>query len=145
MFLNNDMAVYQHVIPLFLQRLHMVLDWMLKQRKFVFYASSLLLVYEGAMCRCSRDSRENRTTTFTEGENATRTDSAKHDGTCCDATVAHHVWECSKHHVVMEGETSDQYVDVRMIDFAHVFPSGDRDDNYIEGVESLVKYLNRLL
>ena len=146
MFLNNDKAVYQHVIPLFLQRLHMVLDWMLKQRQFVFYASSLLLVYEGAMCRCSRDSRENRTTAITE--DATWTDSAKHDGTGCDATdatVAHHVWECSKHHLVMEGETNDQYADVRMIDFAHVFPSGDKDNNYIEGVESLVKYLNRLL
>ena len=143
MFLNNDVDVYQRVIPLLLKRLQTILDWFHKQRKFAFYASSLLLVYEGALCRCAKYSTADRTKIFSDGENA---GASRCDKTCSDLTVPHHIWECSKQQYgVSEGEQHDQFVDIRMIDFAHVFPSGSRDDNYIEGVESLVKYLHRLL
>ena len=39
----------------------------------------------------------------------------------------------------------DSYVDVRMIDFAHVHPATSTDDNYLIGVRSLISYFKRLI
>ena len=40
---------------------------------------------------------------------------------------------------------ANQAVDVRMIDFAHVFPTEAIDENYTQGLLSLMNYLRKLL
>ncbi|XP_070185259.1 uncharacterized protein [Littorina saxatilis] len=44
-----------------------------------------------------------------------------------------------------EGERNAALVEVRMIDFAHVFPSSARDDNYLFGLQKLITFLEQLL
>ena len=136
MYLNNDVDVYRRVVPLLLTRLQAVLDWFRKQRRFAFFASSLLLVYEGAVDRWTSERTQDGTATSCDGDNvepgAQLVDVRMIDGTATS---------CDGDNV----EPGAPLVDVRMIDFAHVFPSQDRDDNYIDGIESLVKYLHRLL
>jgi hypothetical protein len=42
--------------------------------------------------------------------------------------------------------SNSSLVEVRMIDFAHVFPAkGKRDDNYLVGLQNLISYLEQLL
>ena len=44
-------------------------------------------------------------------------------------------------------EEKHDWVRVYMIDFAHVFPTtdGDLDNNYLEGIEGLIKLLEKFL
>lgn len=79
----------QAVLKNLLGKLESVSEWMSHQRSYVFYASSLLIVYEGAF-RCDQ-------------------------------------------------------VEVKMIDFAHVFPSFELDSNYIFGLEKFVDCIRVLL
>ena len=65
----------------------------------------------------------------------------------------------TKHDVILDGSPAknldklesdikheqEPLVDVRMIDFVRVYPTGDKDDNYIDGITSLIAYLHRLL
>ena len=39
----------------------------------------------------------------------------------------------------------DSYVDAKMIDFTHVFPSETLDTNYIKGLEGIIQFFNRVL
>ena len=44
-------------------------------------------------------------------------------------------------------EEKQDWVRVSMIDFAHVFPAldGELDNNYLEGIENLIKILEKFL
>ncbi|KAL4640998.1 inositol polyphosphate multikinase-like [Arapaima gigas] len=53
------------------------------------------------------------------------------------------VWEKNSHEP--EVEPSGNEVEVRMIDFAHVFPSKTRDEGYIYGLKSLLYILQQML
>lgn len=62
----------------------------------------------------------------------------------------HHLADMeAKTNTVVEGKSSDggkeENVEVRMIDFAHVFPSDSSDDGYIYGLRSLLFVLEQLL
>jgi hypothetical protein len=51
--------------------------------------------------------------------------------------------------VLMKGadETVDcsMFADACMIDFAHVFPSHERDNNYISGLDGVLRYFHSIL
>lgn len=68
-------------VPLILAELERILDWFLIQKRFAFYSSSILFVYDADDARCS----------------------------------------------------------VKLIDFAHVFPSEGPDENYLFGLRNLVE------
>lgn len=44
-----------------------------------------------------------------------------------------------------EGQSAEPGVDVRMIDFAHVFPSNSHDHGYIYGLKHLLSVLEQIL
>ena len=84
---------YDHraIVRAVLERLVTLEEVMSKQHQFTFIASSLLIVYDGAV-RSTRPS-----------------------------------------------------VDVRLVDFAHVFPTSTSDENFLFGLRNCIEYLNMLL
>jgi len=52
---------------------------------------------------------------------------------------------CDRETTEMNDEEIDRFVDVRMIDFTHVFPASTVDTNYLTGLRSLISYFIRLM
>lgn len=100
------------VLEEFLHALKNVQRWFKVQRKYVFYASSLLLAYESCVPQHSSDS-----------------------GSCPGLSSATAHKKSSKQLPVR------MLTDVRMIDFAHVCLSNLLDDNYLFGLNRLIAYL----
>lgn len=106
-----------------IEKLQRIDDWFSKQRRYAFYASSLLIVYNASVDhpRCSPDSQIN------DQQESISTEDSCHDNSNND-------------------NHDRSYVDVRMIDFTHVFPSeNEKDENYIFGLQNLIEHLQSLL
>lgn len=101
------------------QQIKKIKDWFDKQTQFAFFASSLLIVYEG---------KPDQTT---QTNNNVQTKPTENNG---------------KEHSSSSDSRSDpaSLVDVRMIDFAHVFPAEAKDENYLYGLNNLIKYLEKM-
>lgn len=100
-FLNCECPASRGIVDGFLHQLDAVRRWFERQRRYVFYASSLLLVYDAAQ--------------LVDGQVQSNGD-----------------------------DRSAAVVSVRMIDFAHVFPSTTVDENYLYGLNNLIKLLEEL-
>ncbi|KAG8435554.1 hypothetical protein GDO86_013478 [Hymenochirus boettgeri] len=74
--------------------------------------------------------RENGSCTIVSHEHLNRNLVSKLENVCCH--IPPDVKECS-------------HVDVRMIDFAHVFPSNGKDEGYIYGLKNLISALQSIL
>ena len=109
--------LYKHVIRAFLEKLQTIRQWFEEQRQLNFYSSSLLLVYDACDIDPSLKGASASDTSTLE------TDEALH----------------------LHGSGGQPHVAVNMIDFAHVFPSKERDSNYLKGVDGLISYLEKLL
>lgn len=97
------------VIAAILEKLYVIQQWFMNQRSYRFYASSLLILFEGYSkhdlgSQGSSDSEDDRSS------------------------------------------LSKPRVDVRMIDFAHVYPAtlGQPDSNYIFGLNNLIEQFQTL-
>uniref|UniRef100_A0A6E8WD36 Kinase n=1 Tax=Anopheles coluzzii TaxID=1518534 RepID=A0A6E8WD36_ANOCL len=120
LYLNatEDGRLSRTLLERFLADLRIIRDWARKQTTFRLYSSSVLLVYDAAQLGQCGDSALQRNTSL----NAS-------NGQTAAAPLA---------------------VKARMIDFAHAFPAdaseaGTVDDNYLQGVESLVGLFEQFL
>ncbi|TRY55869.1 hypothetical protein DNTS_029120 [Danionella cerebrum] len=107
-FFHNGQDLRRRTISLIIEKIQNILHWFLSQSQLHFYASSLLLVYEGAYTPDHHERSLNST---------------------CGST----------------GEMEEEAVEVKMIDFAHVFPSDCADEGYIYGLRSLLDTLEQIL
>ena len=167
-FFGKSEGLRREVVRDVLNQIHDIQAWMKSQTDWAFYASSLLLVYEGDR-NIHSDTEPPQKTRKTEDKaasidtndesntgdvNGLSDNSAAAQKTCTSAT---------KSKSEIKGDTSETQgtkavnlppppssnnkplSDVRMIDFAHVFPSNKTDDNYLDALNSVVKYLTQLL
>ncbi|XP_076076047.1 inositol polyphosphate multikinase-like [Mytilus galloprovincialis] len=132
-----------------IDKLKSIETWFLNQKKYAFYASSLLFVYNASIdstdthdiVLCSEgkkeklDSEENQTIDKESESDINKTD----DRLSEEGIVETENMSCN------HTNPERGFVDVRMIDFTHVFPSEDRDENYIFGLQNLIKHLQSLL
>lgn len=124
MFFSGQLGgIRRDAVRCTLAKLHQIEAWFEAQSQLAFYASSLLLIYEGSsplpQCNCSRP----------EGTTAAvcRDHSSRKSPTG-----------------LLNGE-STCVADVKMIDFAHVFETTEKDDNYLFGLRRLIAHIKKLL
>ncbi|XP_002131926.2 inositol polyphosphate multikinase [Ciona intestinalis] len=58
LFLSGNVPWKKYIVKAFIQRLEMILSWFESQKRYQFYSSSLLLIYEGEFFDGSSDSDE---------------------------------------------------------------------------------------
>lgn len=191
------------VVTACVQKLDTIIDWVTFQRLFAFYASSILIVYEGAIeheqcfARCEQH-RRNRSRSPASNSYLARSEitgvsaekaspskgliacgamvnSSSNGGhVCMHRCVMEENWRCQQ---CWAGDASgpsdleaepelDQpsdgldkcpaewpahnqsancKIEVKMIDFARVFPTTELDTNYLEGLNNLKAHLVQLL
>lgn len=120
LFLNADTKLYRPLISKILLNLQRIQNWAQLQRKFCLYSSSVLIAYDAKRLKefiCKQDEFLKQLKT---GDEMVSVNGA--------------------------GDTSD-WIQVKMIDFAHQFPNEDGlpDTNYIHGIGHLVKMFEDLL
>ncbi len=119
----------QDVVSACLDKLLLIQQWFDKQTQFAFYASSVLIVYDGAI-----PAARTRTGAH-DAQNGSEAPDSEQPAT-----------NESKSNTSNDDASNDSVpVEVRMIDFAHVFPTQTVDENYAFGLGSLIKYLRRLV
>jgi len=134
-------------ISMTLDHLERIAQWFRAQRSFHFFASSLLIVYEtspvpsAAPAGCQGSSASGVSRTFC----------------CADSGVPEptegsplELPRCSDPEMTSPCASKPEparkpQVTVQMIDFAHVFPSAERDENYLVGLHSIMRHLQQLL
>lgn len=158
-FYNGDL-LRRDVITASIAKVQSILCWFEKQSQLNFYASSLLFVYEG-LPPASEDKFNTGSLQKNEGvleynnniEQSLSTMYSLHKKGCMQShhptTQDNSTW----HGLLTPGDTGEQEtrgqrlpeVEVRMIDFAHVFPSEVHDHGYIYGLRNLLKVLQQIL
>ncbi|XP_071105069.1 inositol polyphosphate multikinase-like isoform X1 [Haliotis cracherodii] len=132
-FFGYPKAIRKDVIEILLSKLLDLQYWFTSQRQYSFYGSSLLIVYEAFICDKDTSSGQSSSSSQSKTCNATVSSTSKNQGSsesnCQSAT-------CS--------ETLPK-IDVRMIDFAHVFSTPAEDSNYLHGLTNLIQHLRLLL
>ena len=130
MYFSLDGKLCTDVVNTTLEKLLLIQKWFEKQKQFAFFASSVLIVYEGLP-----DKQNTQNGSKSSGTNDTPSADK-------DAKADDDVTKGSNEDVEKANKLS---VDVRMIDFAHVFPATAVDENYSYGLESLINYLRKLV
>lgn len=102
----------------FLRKLDRINSLFMRQKRYAYIASSLLLVYDAAVFQ--RD-----------------------DGSLCssNAIVDHDLIIDENHNEDRIAAQFDRACDVRMIDFAHATPTDHIDNNYLGGLQCLLSTL----
>ncbi|XP_052763416.1 inositol polyphosphate multikinase-like isoform X2 [Mya arenaria] len=165
-YFNIKHGLRKDAIQLILDKLCEIEKWFLTQRKFSFYASSLLLVYEGDLqqndfytpcnqcqspdCKCSTCSQN----TISTSSSDVMCDVNSSDTGIADMDTASSLTASSSSISVDIQTTSDcpsfntqpaVIADVKMIDFTHVFSVKEQDDNYLYGLQNLIANMKQLL
>lgn len=125
LFLNADTKLYRPLISKILQSLQRIQNWALMQRKFNLYSSSVLIAYDAKRLKefiCGHDEFLEQLKT-------------------CDEMVSVQSMGGGG------GDSRPDWIQVKMIDFAHQFPNEDDmpDTNYIHGIGHLVKMFEDIL
>ncbi|CAI9726308.1 inositol polyphosphate multikinase-like [Octopus vulgaris] len=107
-------------------------NWFENQRKFAFYSSSLLCIYEG-LWPCKQ-----HLAAVSQLPPSNHSIVNKNNGDCRAMTNIEDLLQSSY-------GKRDSCVKVKMIDFSHVYATCERDNNYLIGLDSLINYLKRLL
>lgn len=122
------------LVSAFLRRLTKIESWFLRQSSLKFFASSVLLVYD-AQAIALAISQHLNTKEELLLNNGEHVKSEERGDLVYDSSEYDECW-------------FDRYIDVRMIDFAHVYradsSSTSIDSNYLIGLRSLISYLTRL-
>ncbi|XP_064605476.1 inositol polyphosphate multikinase-like [Liolophura sinensis] len=122
-FFSGQNGIRRDAVWCVLAKLHQIEAWFESQTQLAFYASSLLLMYEGnsqlRQCNCSSPMST-------------------------DTGVSNHESSQNSLTAMVNGE-STCVADVKMIDFAHVFETTERDENYLFGLRRLIAHIERLL
>ncbi|GAB1608478.1 inositol polyphosphate multikinase-like [Argonauta hians] len=122
-YFNLSESLRKDAIFAILLELMDIKAWFESQRKYAFYSSSLLCIYEGIRpCNEHLLAVSNHLSKNNNGSSTTSIE---------DFLSNTHVRHAC--------------VKVKMIDFGHVFTTCERDDNYISGLDNLINYLKILL
>lgn len=169
-FYNGDI-LRKDAITASILEVQKILQWFEGQSRFSFYASSLLFVYEGVSTpnHVSQTVRENPIAPEACEQNNNINQSLSmyslHKKGCgrshYQAKQDNGVWRSSQqpngNHSVARleedrkeskseaGQETVSDVEVKMIDFAHVFTSDVPDQGYIYGLKNLLKVLHQIL
>lgn len=161
-------SLHRCIVHSLLKQLSNIRHWFIAQRCYHFYASSLLLVYEGDIDtepkHCRRCQEVNNVEIKQEIDSSQYICNGDVRATAGATSTSAAVCERPSGPVVHQSSavpndvTSQSsaytgisqidrtYADVRMIDFAHVFAANcSKDDNYIFGLDNLIKLLERIL
>ncbi|XP_067285344.1 inositol polyphosphate multikinase isoform X2 [Pseudorasbora parva] len=170
-FYNGDI-LRKDAITASILKVQKILQWFEGQSRFHFYASSLLFVYEG-VCAPSLGSQTLRESPITPEaceqnnniDQSLSTMYSLHKKGCVrshyQAKQDNAMWSSSqqpngnrslarleddrKEAESEAGQETVSDVEVKMIDFAHVFPSDVPDQGYIYGLKNLLKVLHQIL
>uniref|UniRef100_G3RNN7 Kinase n=1 Tax=Gorilla gorilla gorilla TaxID=9595 RepID=G3RNN7_GORGO len=159
-FFHNGYCLRKDAVAASIQKIEKILQWFENQKQLNFYASSLLLVYES--------SSQPTTTKLNDRTLAEKflSKGQLSDTEVLDSTVNGKIEMYARHRKIqtsMKVENLEQdngwkifyhlptgcqeiaEVGVRMIDFAHVFPSSTIDEGYIYGLKHLISVLRSIL
>lgn len=125
-FLNADTKLFRPLVSKFLTHLQNIQKWAHQQRNFKLYSSSVLLVY---------DAKKLKEFVCTKEKLMKQFDSST---TTLDDFISPQA---------NRFENMQDWVKVKMIDFAHIFPNEDGlpDKNYIHGIDHLVRIFEQIL
>jgi hypothetical protein len=121
--------------------------WVLEQRVFRLYSSSILIIYEGdEMLDKNSLEKENSTSNLNVDDNSSdellNNDSTVREPTNAEMSVLQK--DCS-----WQNDTPSQKpnVSVHLVDFAHTYIGHyeGRDDNYLYGLDNLIHYVQQLV
>uniref|UniRef100_A0A336LRK6 Kinase n=1 Tax=Culicoides sonorensis TaxID=179676 RepID=A0A336LRK6_CULSO len=117
LFLNADTKLHRPLISKILCSLQKIKNWALNQRKLYLYSSSVLIAYDAKRLK---------------------------EFICAPSKF---MKELTCDELVSVREDPSNWIQVKMIDFAHQFPNEDGlpDTNYIHGIEHLVKIFEDIL
>lgn len=152
-FFHNGRELRRHAVSLIISKIRSILRWFESQTQLHFYASSLLLVYEGSP-HTINNSKHTPADPGTEHQQGEPQSSLTHSHPYC-----HHVQlernGNGKHGGSVEEQDEEMWdrkqfgleetVEVKMIDFAHVFPSDSPDESYKYGLKNLLSTLEQIL
>ncbi|KTG36754.1 hypothetical protein cypCar_00024954 [Cyprinus carpio] len=170
-FYNGDI-LRKDAITASILKVQKILQWFEGQSRFNFYASSLLFVYEGicvpglvsqslrdsqiALEACEQNNNINQSLSTmyslhkkscaqshyqAKQDNSVRSSSQQPNGNRGLARLE----EDRKESKSQAGQETVHDVEVKMIDFAHVFSSDVPDQGYIYGLKNLLKVLHQIL
>ena len=170
-FFSDKSGIRKNVVAACLEKVRTIQTWFEEQKRYSFFASSVLFVYEGHQDP-SGHSADRPPVGLPVGDHSSNPHELStnhkhryHPG--CEDPVGDSTYGNSvKHsdcvnqlkyasgHQASEGETTTVWhkesspcsdVVVKMIDFAHVFKIDQLDENYLWGIRNVVKYLERLI
>ncbi|XP_060080444.1 inositol polyphosphate multikinase-like [Ylistrum balloti] len=151
-FFLIDNGLRKDVIKVVVDKLKELESWFLEQRMYAFYASSILIVYEGDVKHkpdCS--TVVNSDQTKKNRENTLRSNSPLMENGDEDTNKSIDSLHIGNGDVdgrisaKLNGACERPLVEIRMIDFTHVFPSQEEDSNYLFGLQNLIKHFQCLL
>lgn len=131
-FLNADIRLFRPLITKILNKLYDIQNWAHEQRQFHIYSSSVLISYDAKRLKELLGLKTIPPLTAVTGclspndVGVELEEMISTDGAC---------------------DRLDDWVQVKMIDFAHIFPAenGEADLNYIYGIDHLVSIFETLL
>ncbi|KAJ8318002.1 hypothetical protein KUTeg_003093 [Tegillarca granosa] len=140
-FFMIDSNFKRSLIKVVIRKLKSMKDWFLKQRKYAFYASSILMVYDGDKKQeedCEMDYKSYDGIQDNVGHIADNERTV--NGTANSENERTNVSAKMDEEIIV-----DENIEVKMIDFTHVFHSSEEDQNYLFGLENLIHHLEILL
>uniref|UniRef100_A0A673BY61 Kinase n=1 Tax=Sphaeramia orbicularis TaxID=375764 RepID=A0A673BY61_9TELE len=159
-FFHNGASLRKDAVLASIWRVQRILRWVRVPATAHLFASSLLFVYEGLP---SSSARPQELTEYNNNNNiqvamawdysldAMYTTIERQPSPVCQGSSPwqqRSQYHCGKHEEEEEEEEEgggDAQVEVRMIDFAHVFPSDSHDQGYIYGLKHLLTVLEQIL
>lgn len=164
-FFYNGEKLRKDAISSSIHKIHNILHWFESQKQLHFYASSLLFVYEGS-CHIANAKNESEALTgqkYKQAEPHTKINadltSLKLKCPCghvnCSSSLFEAIHNVRKvngfgsqglhHQDIVNTADMEDNVEVKMIDFAHVFPSDSSDDGYMYGLKNLLFVLEQII
>lgn len=150
------------IIKSVLNKLRSIEDWFQNQRKFAFYSSSILIVFEGDSTSVQTPKKLRRHLSrppLTHRESNVLTNAKS----CIDVNCpTERQWRGSFHRSLSENawnsnrtddensknndeNNKDNDVELKMIDFTHVWNTEQQDQNYLFGLQNVIHHVELLL
>jgi len=146
-FLNAQCgAAVRPLCDTLLSQLQKIQDWFSSQRKYRFFASSILFTYDAASLS-EQAHNADKTSAQTQVVDETAPDASNASTHASDAGATSSTRACHREsgHANDAGTTSQLHATARMIDFAHVWSaSGEPDENYIEGLRHVIRLITQV-
>lgn len=134
-YFTPDSVLEVQLVKAVIEKLRQIEAWFLSQRKYTFIASSLLFTYDGKALHDYKTLK--KSSDSTHGHHL----HGKVAGNSVENSVS--ILNGAK---IKVDNFYDSIAEVRMIDFTHVFQVNNcHDENYLTGLQSLIRYLNDLV